>query len=131
MGAFEDLYKAKKKNNKNKIGFINNSDFDENDTVLTNQDFINYGMPAEFLGRIGTVTYTKEFTLENLLDILSTSVISPIKGEIEFFEGLGIETFFTPDYYNEIALKSLKAKTGARDLKKMYMNHLDQLMMKL
>lgn len=117
MGAFEEMF-AKKRNTKNKkIGFSDNSTTNENMTI-TNQDFIDFGMPAEFMGRIGELTYTKELKEKDLLRILRKSKISPIKSEKEYFKDLGIQVHFTDGYLKEVVSRSIKSRTGARDLKK-------------
>lgn len=116
MGAFADIYENKEKNRK--IGFGINSNESEISN-LTNEDFIKYGMPAEFMGRIGTIAYTNEFSIENLVELLYKSKISPLKEEREFFKDLGVKVTFTSDYVKEIANKSKNSKTGARDLKRL------------
>lgn len=118
MGAFEEMFDKKKSNKKISIGFGNQNET-KDDNLVTNKDFIEFGMPAEFMGRIGEVTYTNELTEKDLLKILRKSKISPIKIEQEYFNDLGVKINFTPGYLNEIARQSLKSRTGARDLKKL------------
>jgi len=119
MGAFADLFDKKKKDSKKTIGFgiSEVSESSKNEVTITNKDLIDYGMTSEFIGRIGTITYTNEFSIENLVEILYKSKISPLKEEKEYFEDLGVKITFTSGYIKEIASMSIKAKTGARDLK--------------
>lgn len=124
MGAFTDLYEKKKSDKEKTIGFKKTNDNLEDNIEITESDLIKYGMPSEFMGRIGTIVYTKEFTYKDLLKILYNSDISPIKQEKEYFENLGVNITFTSTYMSEIASKSAKAKTGARDLKKLVKNSL-------
>jgi len=119
MGAFTDIYDKKKKDNEKTIGFKVNNDKLKEEVEITEDDFIKYGMPSEFMGRIGTIAYTKKFTPEDLVKILYNSNISPLKHEKEYFENLGINITFTSPYIWEIASKSAKSKMGARDLKKL------------
>ena len=70
------------------------------------------------MGGIGEITYTNELKEKDLLEILRKSKISPLKFEEEYFENLGINIHFTNSYLKEIANKSLKSGTGARDLKR-------------
>ena len=118
MGAFEEMFRNKKNSKKNKIGFSNEVKENENITIA-NQDFIDFGMPAEFMGRIGELTYTKELKEKDLLEILRKSKISPLKIEKEYFNDMGIKVTFTSSYLKEIVNKSLKSGTGARNLKKL------------
>lgn len=116
MGAFTDLYKDKVV--KKGIGFNNNIENNEEKEITINkEDLIKYGLPAEFLGRISKIVYTKELKEEDLVNILLNSEISPLKIEQEFFEDLGIKFKYTNDYVKELARKCLKHKTGARELK--------------
>lgn len=121
MGAFEDLYKKQKNNKSKSIGFnIEAPKADKKEDIkFTNQDFIDYGMTAEFMGRIGTLAFTEEFTLESLLNLLKKSKQSPIAEEREFFTDLGIKVTFAKSFLEEIARKSLQSGTGARDLKRL------------
>lgn len=121
MGAFEDLYKSKEKEaNKKSIGFSNPDAENQNKkVVITNEDIIKAGIPAEFLGRIPVVTYTEELDLETLVEILHHSKGGTIDEEKEFCKGLGITIKFTNPYLREIAKKAHATKTGARNLKKL------------
>ena len=122
LGAFMEMYDNKK--TKKYIGFGNNSNEKLKNDVITEEDFIKFGMPSEFIGRIGTIAYTNEFNLNDLIRILFNSKISPLKIEKEYFESLGIKFTYTSPYVWEIARKSFKSKTGARDLKKLVKNSL-------
>ena len=120
MGAFEDLYKSKEKNSKKSIGFSNtDAENQKKKIVITNEDIINAGMPAEFLGRIPVVTNTEELDLETLVEILHHSKGGTIEEEKEFCKGLGITIKFTNPYLREIAKKAHATKTGARNLRKL------------
>ncbi len=124
MGAFTEIYDKKKREKEKTIGFKMNNDKLEDKIEISEDDFIKYGMPSEFMGRIGTIAYTNQFKPEDLIKILYDSNISPIKQEKEYFENLGINITFTSSYISEIASKSSNSKTGARDLKKLVKNAL-------
>ena len=115
MGAFSDLYSRKE--NKNEIGFGTTSSNEEKDIKITKQDLIEYGLPAEFLGRISKVVYTKELKENDLVNILLKSEISPLKMEEEFFADLGIKLKYNKQYVKQLAKNCIKHKTGARELK--------------
>ena len=116
MGAFSEMFEQKNSTKMKSVGFANAESKEKKE--ITNQDFINYGMPAEFMGRIGTVAFTNELTTKDLVTILYKSKISPLNEEKEFFEDLGVTLKVTSGYIDEIAKMSSKSKTGARDLKK-------------
>lgn len=128
MGAFSDLYEKKQKKG-SKIGFNQEKkeDKDNNIIELTEQDFIDYGMTSEFMGRIGIIAYTKELSMDNLIKILKESKISPLKIEEEFFNDLGVKLTYTSEYLNKIAEKSQKLKLGARSLKKAIKYSLEEI----
>ena len=149
MGAFADIYKQKEEEkkqkeeeSKKKIGFfLDNTDekankktktqkkksriIEESETkkedkiILTNDDLIKAGMPAEFLGRIPVITSTEELSIENLVEILYKSKGGTIEEEKEFCKGLGITLKFTDGYIKEIARQAKATKTGARNLRKL------------
>lgn len=115
MGAFSDLYSRKQ--NKKEIGFGITSSTEEKDVKISKQDLIEYGLPAEFLGRISKVVYTKELKENDLVNILLKSEISPLKMEEEFFSDLGIKLKYNKQYVKQLAKNCIKHKTGARELK--------------
>ena len=115
MGAFSDLYS--KKQNVKEIGFASNTKNTDKDITIKKQDLIDYGLPAEFIGRISKIVYTNELKENDLVNILLKSEISPLKMEEEFFEDLGIKFTYSKEYVKQIAKNCLKYKTGARELK--------------
>ena len=122
MGAFEGLYKNKLTNNKSTVGPIGfnpvyKEPIKQDNIEITRQDLIDFGMPAEFLGRIGTVTYTDKLSEEDLICILNKSKESPLKEEKEYFKNLGINISFSQGYKIAIAKNAIKANTGARNLR--------------
>jgi ATP-dependent Clp protease ATP-binding subunit ClpX len=120
MGAFERLYEQKTKSLKRQIGFsLEDTNASCDEIILTNEDFIKYGMPAEFMGRIGRITSTKKFTVEDLVEILYKSKISPIKEEKEWFKDRKVKLYASHGFCEIVAMQSLKSGTGARDLKRL------------
>lgn len=122
MGAFSELYKEKENNrNKRNIGFSEpvKAENKKEKIIITNEDLIKAGMPAEFLGRISVVTSTEELEIEDLVEILYKSKGGAIDEEKEFCAGLGITLKFTSNYMREIAKKAKESKTGARNLRKL------------
>lgn len=125
MGAFEALYKEKEENLnkvKNNIGFqaiIEEKKETDKKIVITNNDLIKAGVPAEFIGRIPIITFTDKLEIETLVEILYNSRGGTLDEEKEFCNGLGITLKYTNGYIQEIAKKAYKARTGARDLRKL------------
>lgn len=119
MGAFEDLYKKRdEKNNKRSLGFgAEFKDEQVSSTKVTRQELIDYGVSAEWLGRVGLVTTTDRLDKEALKDILLSSKESPIKEVKEYFETRGRKITFSKGVIDELALRASKTNTGARNLR--------------
>lgn len=127
MGAFEGLYKTKMNIDKS-LGF--NKSIDSKvigDINLTNDDFLKYGMPSEFMGRIGKITYTKDLTSDDLIKILKKSDISQLKLTREFLGDMGVDIKYSDGYVEEVAMKTIKLGTGARGLKNTVLSTLDEV----
>ena len=119
MGAFADIYKSKEENQNKFIGFGVPEEKNKNTIkIITNEDLIKAGMPPEFLGRIPVITNTKELEIEDLIEILYKSKGGAIDEEKEFCKDLGITLKFTAPYVWEVAKKAYQTKTGARNLRK-------------
>ena len=118
MGAFSHLYETKLgENTKTQLGFGELQPNKNKSIKITKEDLIKEGMTAEFMGRIDEVIFTKEFTLEDLVEVIYKSKISPLKREKEWFKDMGVTITFSKDFCKGIAEKCLKAKTGAREIK--------------
>lgn len=117
MGAFEGLYKNKA-SSKKLLGFNSSSEKENTDDIkITNEDLIKYGVPSEFLGRIGTITYTNYLDKSDMIKILNKSDISQLNLTREYLYDLGIDFKCTKGYIDEVATKTIKLGTGARGLK--------------
>lgn len=118
MGAFEEFYQKKLKDN-NKIGFGQSTSINQvRNIVLSKEDLIKGGVPSEFLGRIGDVTSTIPFDEATLIHLLYKSKLSALKLQKEYFkEAFDVDLINTYGYAKEIAKQALKAKTNARELK--------------
>ena len=112
MGAFSELYKSRQSTNP--MGFESKKEM--SDRPIDKKDLIKYGMPSEFMGRIGNIIFTKEFTFEDIIELLHKSKLSPIKREREWFKDQGVVTVFRKSFYDAIAQRCLSSNTGARDI---------------
>ena len=83
---------------------------------ITDKDFIEYGLTPQFLNSIGTITYTNKLTLEDLVEIMYKSSISPIKTKREWFKSNGVKATFVNSFYSEAAKKCLSLDMGAYPL---------------
>lgn len=120
MGAFEEIYDSKmKENNKQSIGFsATSSKLEKKDIIITKEDLVKAGLPVQFLGRIGDVTSTNFFTVKELERILTKSEISPLLIQKQFFKDqFNIELKYTKGFVNAIAKKAEVKGTNARELK--------------
>lgn len=124
MGAFSQLYR--KKSNNNGIGFDNAVKGDDANISISRDDIIKYGMPEEFMGRINKIIYTKNFVLEDIVEILYKSKLSPIKVEREWFKDQGVVTVFKKSFYDEVAKRCISSTTGARNIKSLVNDSLEE-----
>ena len=122
-GAFEGLDKIRNKRLKenNKIGFtsaeanhivINNY----MNTTFTKEDLIQFGLPAEFVGRISSIYETRELQIEDLKNIIARSKKSEFRKYEKIFNEYGIELIYSDSLFDLIAKSAKKSATGAREL---------------
>lgn len=129
-GAFEGLDKVKDRRLKkeNKIGFtsIEANHIVINDymnTSFTKEDLIEYGLPAEFVGRISSIYETRELQKEDFVKILDYSKKSQFRKYEEILKRLGIEVVFSNKVFELIANNAKQCSTGARELNS-YVSHI-------
>lgn len=118
MGAFTGIRDMKVKEHRSqKIGFAEGIEKKDNTYEVTAQDYVNYGLMREFVGRIKVITTTKTYTVEDLKTILTTSKISPLKNFKKTAKMYGYNNIeFTDDFINTLANQAYKMGTGARGL---------------
>lgn len=81
------------------------------------EDFIQYGMIPEFIGRFNNIANCNELTIEDLVIILTEPKNAIIKQFVSMFEVEGVKLQFTDDALQAIAKKAKDAGTGARALR--------------
>ncbi|MFA6914776.1 MAG: ATP-dependent Clp protease ATP-binding subunit ClpX [Parachlamydiales bacterium] len=81
------------------------------------EDFIQFGMIPEFIGRFNSIANCNELTQEDLVDILVRPKNAIIKQYSAMFEMEGVKVNFTQDALEAIAKKAIVAGTGARALR--------------
>jgi ATP-dependent Clp protease ATP-binding subunit ClpX len=81
------------------------------------EDFIQFGMIPEFIGRFNTIANCNELTLNDLVSILTEPKNAIIKQYAAMFEMEGVKLQFTDESIQAIAQKAIDAGTGARALR--------------
>jgi len=124
-GAFVNLDKiTAKRLGRSTIGFTPS----DKETIDPNQkslllskaepeDFIQFGMIPEFIGRFNSIANCNELTLPDLITILTEPKNAVIKQFQAMFELEDVKLHFTTEALHAIAQKAIEAGTGARALR--------------
>lgn len=116
-GAFFGIEKIRAKRLKqNTIGFRLVEEQDKKNKGYTREDLVEYGMPEEFVGRIGTIVEMNSLKKEDLVQILKRSKLSIFKKYQSELKKAGITLYYNRKLFELIADKSLELDTGARGL---------------
>ena len=138
-GAFEGIDKIISKRldeGIHKIGFESYIDKNfgksYNDFIdkVTTEDLKSFGIIPELLGRLPIVTSFKELTKEELIKVLTEPKNALIKQYSLLLKEDGINISFTDKALELVAEKAIKRKTGARSLRSILENTLQDLMYK-
>lgn len=135
-GAFVNLDKIiAKRLGKTSIGFdVNNKEFIDSTqkTALLckaePEDFVQFGMIPEFIGRFSNIANCNELTLDDMINILSVPKNAIIKQFISMFAMEDVKLNFSEDALKAIAQKSMETGTGARALNLILENLMRDLM---
>ncbi len=92
------------------------------------EDFIQFGMIPEFIGRFNSIANCNELTLQDLKLILTEPKNAVIKQFKAMFELEGVKLNLTEDALQGIAQKAMDAGTGARALRMILENLMRELM---
>jgi len=92
------------------------------------EDFIEFGLIPEFVGRFNSIAHCNELSTEDLIQILTKPKDAIIKQYQFLFKEEGVELIFTEDALKAIAKKAKKTGTGARALRMIVENLLRNLM---
>jgi len=92
------------------------------------EDFIQFGMIPEFIGRFHSIANCNELALEDLVSILTEPKNSIVKQFKALFELEGVKLDFTPDALQAIAQRAHEAGTGARALRLILENLMREMM---
>lgn len=134
-GAFEGLDKIlEKEEAKSSIGFNReNSAVKESRKLkhLVPQDFIKFGMLPEFMGRLPVITVLDDLTEDVLVHILTEPKNAITKQYEKLFKMDNIKLRYENDALIEIAHKAMERKTGARGLRAIMEETMQDLMFEL
>lgn len=92
------------------------------------EDLVHFGMIPEFIGRFHTFVNCNELEKEDLVRILTEPKNALIKQYTKLFEQENVKITFSDDALDAIAEKAQKTKTGARALRMILENLMQDLM---
>src|ERR1700722_7414618 len=95
------------------------------------EDFIQFGMIPEFIGRFNSIANCNELTKEDLISILTVPKNSVIKQFTALFALEGVKLQFTDEALVAIAQKAMEAGTGARALRMILENLMREFMFEI
>lgn len=128
-GAFtglEDI--VNKRINKKNLGFENESDDKNILKEITPKDLIDFGMIPEFIGRLPVITNLEKLTITDLEKILLEPENSLTKQYKILFKEDGVDLVFDSSLLKIVAQKAYELNTGARGLKNVFENLMNDLM---
>jgi ATP-dependent Clp protease ATP-binding subunit ClpX len=85
--------------------------------ALRTKDLLDYGMLAEFLGRLPVVVQLEELSGEELLEVLTGPPDAVVRELKELLSADGVELSFTEGALREIVRASVERAAGARGLR--------------
>lgn len=132
-GAFVHLDKIiSKRLGKSSIGFRSEDRRNTHDQSILSrvepEDFIEFGLIPEFVGRFNSISNCNDLTLDDLVRILKEPKDAIIKQYIFLFKQENVDIEFSDDALLEIAKKAKATTTGARALRMIVENLLRDLM---
>ena len=98
---------------------------------LEPEDLLKYGLIPEFIGRLPITATLEDLDKKTLIKILQEPKNSLIKQYQELFKLEGVKLTFKVNAIEEIALKAINKKTGARGLRSILENILLKTMFDL
>lgn len=123
-GAFDGIEKIiSQRTEQSSIGFgatVKNKEQLEYDNVLTKlepHDLVRFGIIPELIGRLPIITTLNSLKEKDLVNILTEPKNSIIKEKEIFFNHHGVQLIFTKEALSKIAKQAIKRGTGARGLR--------------
>ena len=119
-GAFSGLEDIiKRRLNVNQIGFARKTALESQDNLFalaTTQDFIEFGIEPELIGRLPVRVHCNHLSTDNLYHILQDTKESILNQYTDSFASYGIKVNWEPEALEELAVMAHTEKTGARSL---------------
>ena len=101
------------------------------ESTVTTEDFVRYGMEAELMGRAGQQIPLEALGAEDLKKILLDSSLSLYRQYQQFFLRHGIQLEFTSAKVDELVDQALALGTGARALNALVEEAVEPLLLRL
>ena len=127
-GAFPEL--TQKKDPKQIIGF-GHMEPEETKEELTSLDFVEYGMEAELMGRIGRCVPLNELSEDDLRKILLESELSAYRKYQTFFQKQGRPFDLDAQFVDELVKQAMERGMGARGLNALVEEQVEPLLFEL
>ena len=134
-GAFSGIEKIlAKKANKNTLGFGPSFETKKEMTLseqireLTPQDLMKFGLTPEFVGRLPIFVALDELDEDAMVRILTEPKNSLVKQYKRLMELEGVDLEFEPEALREIAQIAMRKNTGARGLRAIMENVMEDIM---
>lgn len=116
-GAFVGLDAIEKQDKG--MGFVQHNDIKE-ESAVTQDHLIKYGLIPEFVGRIGSIITLHKLTIDELMDIITKSKISPYLQYQRLFDSEDITLEADDNASRLIAERCHQQDIGARGIKTMF-----------
>ncbi len=133
-GAFNGLEEIiMRRTGKKNIGFNGNNEKKTKEMFkkARPRDFVHYGLIPEFVGRMHVFAPLSELKKDELKRILTEPENAILKQYKELLKIDGVELNFKDDCIDFIAEEAIKMKTGARGLRTLLENYMNDLMFEL
>ena len=134
-GAFDGIQKKiEQRVAKSSLGFgstladKSELDYDKLMSQVTPQDLVKFGLIPELIGRLPVIATLTELNEDGLIRILTEPKNALVKQYQKLFAMEGIQLDFTHEALQAIARKAVERKTGARGLRAIMEEALDELM---
>ena len=134
-GAFDGIQKKiEQRVAKSSLGFgstladKSELDYDKLMSQVTPQDLVKFGLIPELIGRLPVIATLTELDESGLIRILTEPKNALVKQYQKLFAMEGIQLDFSQEALQAIARKAVERKTGARGLRAIMEEALDELM---
>ena len=134
-GAFAGIEKLLDKGtNRNSLGFGPAFEVQKEKTLseqlreLTPQDLMKFGLTPEFVGRLPVLVALDELDEEAMVKILTEPKNSLVKQYQKLMQFEGVDLEFEPEALREIAQIAMRKNTGARGLRAIMENVMEDIM---